>query len=178
MRAVGVSLADALLGMDPMSMLLYHPRRRTTISFYDPNSLACLKQTMMAVSACRRAVVGLEEENRVLVETRIIVASVLRLQQRVEGEIERVGGGQASGIMLHEFRRVREGLEEMERSSGGGCENNIHDKVESLRVRFGVLRSGTDNLCRQLDDFFDEIVEGSLSLSQSHSGILVRSNLI
>ncbi|WOL11847.1 hypothetical protein Cni_G20611 [Canna indica] len=194
------------------------------------------QQTMMAVSACRRAAAGLEEENRVLVETRIIepgslrfgdklpaesrlngfngfrgmlfairnvssfllaillwglvhrwansgadrpfgtieygsvssgsgyMASVSRLQQRVEGEIERAGAGRAPGIMLHEFRRVREGLEELERSSGGGCENNIHDKVESLRVRFGVLRGGTENLCRQLDDFFDEIVEGRKKL--------------
>ena len=100
------------------------------------------------------------------------MASVARLQERVMGEIEGMEG--RPGILMHELRTVRVATEELrqelEKINGGmGCEmdgfGGMRERVESLKVWFGMLRSGTDNLVRQLDDFFDEIVEGRKELS-------------
>lgn len=198
-------------------------------------------QVKRAVSFCRREAAGLEEENRVLVETRTeqislrldsrlemesklngfngfrgvlyamrsvssflliillwglvswwpepssstvgggevaamegsllygsgFMASMSRLQQRVVAEVERIEG--RPRILLHEFRKVKTALEELrekvERNGGGGCENEeMRQKVESLKEWFEILRSGAENVAGQLDDFFDEIVEGRKKL--------------
>ncbi|XP_010912534.1 uncharacterized protein [Elaeis guineensis] len=190
------------------------------------------KQVMRAVSVCQREAVRVEEENRVLVETRIeslslrldekvpvesklhgfdgfrgalyamrrvgsflvmlllwglvcwwqypspsgvaaiegsvffgsgFMVAMARLQQRVVGEMERMD--RRPGILMYEFRRVRAGLEELERSRG--CEDGgegLRERVEGLKLWFGLLRSGTENITGQLDDFFDEIVEGRKKL--------------
>jgi hypothetical protein len=41
----------------------------------------------------------------------------------------------------------------------------VKDKVEELKAWLDVLRTGTDNLVCQLDDFLDDIVEGRKELS-------------
>lgn len=188
---------------------------------------------MRAISSCRRQALGLEEENRVLVETRIqpmdlrfdmrsavetrlngfngfrgvlyamrnvssfllvilicgtvsycstpnapvaessgFMASVARLQERVMGGTEGMNG--PPGILMYEYRTVKAATEELrqeleEMNGGIGCDadgfGGIRERVESLKGWFGSLRSGTDNLVGQLDDFFDEIVEGRKKLS-------------
>lgn len=194
--------------------------------------LLCNAKVMRSAAICRREAIGLEEENRVLVETRIppaslrfddrvpmesryngfngfrrvlyalrnasslllvillwgsvscspelavmenptffsseFAASMVRLQQRMVGKIEELAG--RPGILMYEFRQARaaaeELLEEMERA---GCEldfagGGFKEKAESLKAWFAMLRCGTENLVGQMDDFFDEIVEGRKKL--------------
>ncbi|KAG6513495.1 hypothetical protein ZIOFF_023825 [Zingiber officinale] len=190
------------------------------------------RQVMRAISICRREAMGLEEENRVLAETRIepaslrfddrvpmesryngfngfrgalyalrnasslllmillwgsifcspdltvmegstlcsagFTASIARLQQRMVGETERINS--RPGILMYEFRQARASAEELqEELERAGCEldfagGGIMEKAEGLKAWFGMLQSGTENLLGQMDDFFDEIVEGRKKL--------------
>ncbi|THU54270.1 hypothetical protein C4D60_Mb10t23270 [Musa balbisiana] len=203
------------------------------------------RQVMRAVSICRREAMGLEEENRVLVETRIepmslrfddrlsmesryngfngfrgvlyalrnassllllillwgsvsccpelavtdgslffgseLMVSMASLQQRVVGEVEGLDG--RSGILMLEFRQARAATEELrdELETAGAMRcgpeiagGSLKEKVEELKGWFGMLRSGTENLVGQMDDFFDEIVEGRSKLLHLCSHSLLR----
>lgn len=99
------------------------------------------------------------------------MASMARLRQRLVGETETMGG--RPGILMHEFRQMRaaveELLEELEGAAAMGCDSqttggSLKEKVEALKAWFGMLRTGTENLVGQMDDFFDEIVEARKKL--------------
>ncbi|EXB87377.1 hypothetical protein L484_016724 [Morus notabilis] len=217
------------------------------------------RQVIRAISICQRETVGLEEDNRVLMETRIqqlslcddlnwidvpmdskfngfsgfrgvlhamrkvssflllilfnglvfclpesssfndqgdnyeanailgsagFMVSMARLRQRVANEMEQFYG--QSGILLYEFRGSKTTMEELkvvlERMAEFEEESNDDDhninnddlqyQIEKLRSGFGLLRSGVETIIGQLDDFFDEIVEGRkklLDMCSSHS---------
>ncbi|PKI73844.1 hypothetical protein CRG98_005714 [Punica granatum] len=91
--------------------------------------------------------------------------STARLQQRVGEEMARAGGG--PGIMMYEYRRSRAAMEELRRElEEGGREGmeGIRERVEELKGWFMGLRAGADTIIGQLDDLFDEIVEGRKTL--------------
>jgi hypothetical protein len=94
------------------------------------------------------------------------MASIAMLQQRMAED-------SAPGIGMCEFRCARAALEaardEVERAAAAGrkCEDGggVKDKVEELKAWLDVLRTGTEGLVCQLDDFLDDIVEGRKELS-------------
>ncbi|XP_078172809.1 uncharacterized protein LOC144566645 [Carex rostrata] len=180
------------------------------------------RQVARAITGCRREGISLEEENRVLAETRLdmlplqqsdevyptesrlngfngfrgvlyamrsvssflltiltwglvhwwscsgpsfnglnsfgsaYMTSIERLHQRVRIEIEQTA--ERPGILLYEFQIVRALIQELERNGGDRLEMN--EKVNGLKIWIGLLRNGCENLVGQLDDLFDEIVEG------------------
>jgi len=63
---------------------------------------------------------------------------------------------------------VEAAREEVERAAAAGRKSEgggVKDKVEELKAWLDVLRTGTDSLVCQLDDFLDDIVEGRKELS-------------
>ncbi|XP_065869674.1 uncharacterized protein [Euphorbia lathyris] len=91
------------------------------------------------------------------------MASMGRLQERVANEI----GGQ-QGIIVYEFRQAKNAMEdlkvELEKIMEYESEIEIQDKVDNLNTCFGLLRCGVETIIAQIDDFFDEIVEGRKKL--------------
>ncbi|CAH8354730.1 unnamed protein product [Eruca vesicaria subsp. sativa] len=191
------------------------------------------RQVMRAITVCRREAVGIEEENRALMENRVqrfpfwseqvtttmesskiqngfsgfrgvmntmknintlflviltqglvysipagdtaatvtmTATAMVRLKQRVAAEMERTGV--KKGVMMYEYRRSKTAVEELKtelerRWCGGGrveeeeaAERGLRERVESVRVSVGSLRNGTESVVSQIDDFFDEIVDG------------------
>lgn len=98
------------------------------------------------------------------------MVSTSRLHQRVVAEVNQAEG-QLPGILLFEYQRARVAMAELkmelERAKECGLvltQIDIHDKIENLKDCFGMLKCGAESIIGQLDDFFDEIVEGRKKL--------------
>ena len=106
-------------------------------------------------------------------------ASMLaRLRQRVAQELVDSAGSSAAGngIMMYEFRQARAAIDslkqDLDRVVAMGCRHPPEDIIGGLAQRaeiidgwVGMLRSGAESLVVELEDFFDEIVEGRKMLS-------------
>ncbi|CAD6246326.1 unnamed protein product [Miscanthus lutarioriparius] len=91
-----------------------------------------------------------------------------RVAQEMEGCI--IGGG----IMMYEFRQARAAIDGLKQDfdrvvAMGGYRDDISDslgqRAEIISGWVGMLRSGAEAVIAELDDFFDEIVEGRKMLS-------------
>lgn len=94
------------------------------------------------------------------------IVSMTMLQQKVAEEIDQIDG--QPGILLFEFQQAKNAMEELkvelERIAGYEAQAEIQQKVDNLKSCFGLLRCGVETIAGQLDDFFDEIVEGRKKL--------------
>ncbi|KAL6491802.1 hypothetical protein OROGR_034055 [Orobanche gracilis] len=73
------------------------------------------------------------------------------------------------GIVLYEVQNAKFAMDELRMAIEGTdieyeVEVDVNDRVESLRSCFEVLQCGAEGIIVQLDDFFDEIVEGRKKL--------------
>lgn len=188
-------------------------------------------QVIRAINICQREILGLEEENKSLMETRIeslsqclnqniplesklnefngfrgalyamrsvsslllmillcgvafccssscfdqqvyegntvfgssFIVSMARLEQKVAEEI-----GNVNGILMLEFHQAKIAMEELkvklERIVVYEEQHEIEAKVDNMKHCFGLLTCGVETLIGQLDDFFDEIVQGRKNL--------------
>uniref|UniRef100_J3L6B6 Uncharacterized protein n=1 Tax=Oryza brachyantha TaxID=4533 RepID=J3L6B6_ORYBR len=130
----------------------------------DPSPLST-RQVLRAISASRREAMAAEEENRALSEARIAPLS-LQLDERL---LLRAADARLSGF--NGFRGLLYALHNASSLlllllASGACEDGgVKDKVDELKAWLDVLRTGTDGLVCQLDDFLDDIVEGRKELS-------------
>ncbi|PIN03677.1 hypothetical protein CDL12_23795 [Handroanthus impetiginosus] len=95
------------------------------------------------------------------------MVSTAALHQRVVNAISRFEC--QPGILLYELQKTKFSMDELkieiENAMEYESEINIDDdKVENLKSCFEVLRCGAESIIGQLDDFFDEIVEGRKKL--------------
>ncbi|MCH89778.1 hypothetical protein A2U01_0010679, partial [Trifolium medium] len=100
------------------------------------------RQVLRGISGCRREAMGLEEENRSLMETRVQLLS-LCFEERVsvESKLNGFNGFRGSRVMVEELRG------ELERNVSSQVvqwemEVGLRERVESVRMCFGVLKSG------------------------------------
>lgn len=96
------------------------------------------------------------------------MVSMAILQQKMAEEIDQIEG--QPGILLFEFQQAKVAMQELKvelerRMAGYEAQAVIQEKVDNLKSCFGLLRCGVETLTGQLDDFFDEIVEGRKKLS-------------
>ena len=95
------------------------------------------------------------------------MVSMARLQQKVAEEIDQIIG--QPGILLLEFQQAKIAMEELKVGLERvvvyeAQDDEIQEKVDNLKHCFGLLRCGVESITGQLDDFFDEIVEGRKKL--------------
>lgn len=98
------------------------------------------------------------------------MVSASKLHQRIKSAMNRLRGRPA-GVFLYEFLRANSTIKEVE---GGLWKNmqldetvildDMNYKIKNLKSCFEVLQSGAENFIVQIDDFFDEIVEGRKKL--------------
>lgn len=83
-----------------------------------------------------------------------------RLRQRLLAAMEMEGMEDRAGILMQEFRQARAVAKEVREEMDGDAGGLTGERVDRLKGWFGLLRTGTENLVNQVDDFFDEIADG------------------
>ncbi|KAK3120803.1 hypothetical protein QOZ80_8BG0641960 [Eleusine coracana subsp. coracana] len=100
------------------------------------------------------------------------VSAMARLRQRVAEEMNVLhhhisSPSSGTGIMMYEFRQARAAIDALKADFDKVIAHQeiLAERVEIVNGWVGVLRSGAEALIAELDDFFDEIVEGRKMLS-------------
>lgn len=96
----------------------------------------------------------------------VFMVSAARLHRRIESELRKI---HLSGILLHEFREtvtlMKELKMDLERIGKMDLELEIKEKVGKLKSCFEMVQCRKENVVGQIDDLFDEIIEGRKKLS-------------
>ncbi|KAL1557775.1 hypothetical protein AAHA92_08318 [Salvia divinorum] len=93
--------------------------------------------------------------------TSALGASAASLHERVASAVGR--HHREPGIMLYELRSAAFAMDEL-RAEIEADAAEVGEKVESLKSSVEALQCGAEGIIGQLDDFFDEIVEGRKTL--------------
>ncbi|XP_017233532.1 uncharacterized protein LOC108207606 [Daucus carota subsp. sativus] len=93
-----------------------------------------------------------------------------KLHQRLKSAVHELRG-QQSGVLCYEFLKAGCSMQEVEVELRKNIEadgtirlGEIRKKIEDLKRCFDGFRSGAENFIVQIDDFFDEIIEGRKKL--------------
>lgn len=99
-----------------------------------------------------------------------LAGSMERLQKRVKEEMDVLVEGKP-GMLMKEFVGVKMLIDELDKKTPCGS-GGVSEGLDCLKMYVGVLRTGTELVVGQLDDFFDEIVESRKKLLDicSHRG--------
>ncbi|KAL8540700.1 hypothetical protein ACS0TY_002074 [Phlomoides rotata] len=84
------------------------------------------------------------------------VVSTANLHQRIVNAISHLKS--QPGVLVFELQKSRFALDELKMEVEE--KTDIGDKIHNLKSWLGVLQCGAEGIIGQLDDFFDEIVEG------------------
>ncbi|KAL6517729.1 hypothetical protein OROMI_033430 [Orobanche minor] len=87
-------------------------------------------------------------------------ASTAALHQRIVQSVNRLRC--RPGTLLHEMERSKFSLNELKTDVERAVD--VREKIENMKNCFRVLQCGAESIIVQLDDFFDEIVEGRKKL--------------
>lgn len=98
------------------------------------------------------------------------MVSASKLHKRLKSAIDE-RRGQGSDMLLYEFLRANNTLKEVEIKLRRNMDiykdirvDDINDMAKNLKSCFEVLQRGAENFIVQIDDFFDEIIEGRKKL--------------
>lgn len=93
-----------------------------------------------------------------------------KLNQRIKYAMNELRG-QQDGVFLYEFLRADSTIREVEgellkhmQLDGTAILDDMNDKIKNLKSCFEVLQIGAENFIVQIDDFFDEIIQGRKEL--------------
>ncbi|KAL6545738.1 hypothetical protein OROGR_009612 [Orobanche gracilis] len=87
-------------------------------------------------------------------------ASTAALHQRIVHSVNRLRC--QPGTLLHELQSSKFSLDELKMDVERAVD--VREKIENMKNCFRVLQCGAESIIVQLDDFFDEIVEGRKKL--------------
>uniref|UniRef100_A0A0E0EGU4 Uncharacterized protein n=1 Tax=Oryza meridionalis TaxID=40149 RepID=A0A0E0EGU4_9ORYZ len=101
-------------------------------------------------------------------------SSMARLRHRVAQEMHALDAPAADGIMMYEFRQAKAGIDSLKAdldrvvATGTGYAAHPEDMAQRADIVKGwlaMLSSGAEAIIAELDDLFDDIVEGRKMLS-------------
>ncbi|KAI3788934.1 hypothetical protein L2E82_01717 [Cichorium intybus] len=154
-----VSIESTFIGFNGFRGVLYALKNTNSLLLMILLSglVYCSSETLFS-SSCQDNTICYDERQVAFGSGFMVSAS--RLHQRMKESEE----GQ-TGILLYEFQNTENAINELKtKLERLEIEFDLSETVEKLKSCFGELKCGAENVIVQLDDFFDEIVEGRKQL--------------